>query len=54
MFKREKRVLFDATSSRGVPKAEVARRVGVSRMTGLPLGSKPGQLDHELDAEPVR
>ena len=54
MFKREKRVLLRRYLEQGVPKAEVACRVGVSRMTGLPLGSKPGQLDRELDAEPVR
>ena len=37
----------------GVPKAEIARRVGVSRRT-VYHWIETGQLDRELDAEPVR
>ena len=53
MFRREKRVLLRHYLDQGVPKAEIARRVGVSRRTVYHwIGT--GQLDRELDAEPVR
>ncbi len=39
--------------AQGVPKAEIARRVGVSRRT-VYHWIETGQLDRDLDAEPVR
>ena len=53
MFRREKRVLLRHYLDQGVPKAEIARRVGVSRRT-VYHWIETGQLDRELDAEPVR
>ncbi len=53
MFRREKRALLRHYLEQGVPKAEIARRVGVSRRT-VYHWIETGQLDRELDAEPVR
>ena len=41
MFRREKRVLSRRYLEQGVPKAEITRRVGVSRRNGLPTESRP-------------
>ena len=51
MFRREKRVLLRHYLDQGVPKAEIARRVGVSRRT-VYHWIETGQLDREPDAEP--
>ena len=53
MFRREKRVLLRHYLDQGVPKAEIAHSVGVSRRT-VYHWIETGQLDRELDAEPVR
>ena len=53
MFRREKRVLLRHYLEQGVGKAEIARRVGVSRRT-VYHWIETGQLDRECDAEPVR
>lgn len=53
MFRRERRVLLRHYLEQRIPKAEIARRVGVSRRT-VYHWIETGQLDRELDAEPVR
>ena len=53
MFRREKRVLLRHYLEQGLPKAEIARRVGVGRRT-VYHWIETGQLDRELDAEPAR
>ena len=53
MFRREKRVLLRHHLEQGLPKAEIARRVGVGRRT-VYHWIETGQLDRELDAEPAR
>ena len=53
MFRREKRMLLRHYLDQGVPKAEIARHVGVSRRT-VYHWIENGQLDRKLDAEPVR
>ena len=53
MYMREKRVLLRHYLEQGVAKAELARRFRVSRRTVYHwIGT--GQLDRDLDAEPVQ
>lgn len=53
MFRRERRVLLRHYLEQRIPKAAIARRVGVSRRT-VYHWIETGQLDREFDAEPVR
>ena len=53
MIGREKRVLLRHYLEQGVPKAAIARHVGVSRET-IYRWIAPGQLDRDLDDEAVR
>ena len=53
MYGREQRVLLRHYLEQGLSKAEIARELGVSRRTVYDWISS-GQLDRELDDEPVR
>ncbi len=53
MYTREKRVLLRHYLEQGVGKTELARRFGVGRRT-IYYWIKTGQLDRDLDDEPVR
>jgi len=53
VYRRETRVLLRHYLEQGVKKAELARRFGVSRRT-IYHWLAEGQLDRDLDAEPVR
>lgn len=53
MYMREKRVLLRHYLEQGVAKAELARQLGVSRRT-IYHWIEAGQLERDLDAEPVR
>lgn len=53
MYTRETRVLLRHYLEQGVGKSELARRFGVSRRT-IYYWIKTGQLDRDLDDEPVR
>lgn len=53
MYGRETRVLLRHYLEQGLKKTELARRLGVSRRTIYHWLAK-GQLDRDLDAEPVR
>ena len=53
MHGREQRVLLRHYLEQGLSKAEVAARLGISRRT-VYYWVNSGQLDRELDAEPVR
>ena len=53
MIGRETRVLLRHSLEEGASKAEVARRLGVSRRT-VHRWIASGQLDRELDGEAVR
>ena len=53
MYMREKRVLLRHYLEQGVAKAELARRLRVSRRT-IYHWIATGQVDRDLDAEPVR
>jgi transposase len=53
MYGREQRVLLRHYLEQGLPKAELARTLGVSRRT-LYQWIDTGQLDRDLDNEPVR
>ena len=53
MYMREKRVLLRHYLEQGVAKAELARRLRVSRRT-IYHGIGTGQLERDLDEEPVR
>lgn len=53
MYTRETRVLLRHYLEQGVGKTELARRFGVSRRT-IYYWIKTGQLDRDLDDEPVR
>ncbi len=53
MYAREQRVLLRHYLEQGLSKAELARKLGVSRRT-LYYWLKSGQLDRDQDNEPVR
>ena len=53
MYGREQRVLLRHCLEQGIKKAELARRLGVSRRT-LYYWVESGQLDRELDGQPVQ
>ncbi len=53
MHSREKRVLLRHYLEQGVPKSELARRLGISRRT-IYHWIETGQLDRDLDADDVR
>lgn len=53
MYRRETRVLLRHYLKQGLKKTELARRLGVSRRT-IYYWLSEGQLDRDLDAEPVR
>ena len=53
MYGRETRVLLRHYLEQGLKKTELARRLGVSRRT-IYHWLAEGQLDRDLDAEPVR
>jgi transposase len=53
VYSRETRVLLRHYLEQGVKKTELARRFGVSRRT-IYHWLAGGQLDRDLDAEPVR
>ena len=53
VYGREKRVLLREYLSQGLTKTELARKLGVSRAT-IYHWIRSGQLDRELDDEPVR
>ena len=55
MFRREKRVLSRRYLEQGVPKAEITRRVGVSRRTVYPLNrDRPARPRTRCRARAVR
>lgn len=52
MYRREKRVLLRHYLEQGKPKSELARRLGISRLT-IYHSIEPGQLDRDLDIDDV-